>query len=372
MANTLLTPSVIAREALMVLRNNMVMAPLVHRDHSREFVAKVGDTVSIRKPATFEAKEFNQNSGIEVQNATETSISVALDKHLDVSFEVTSKEMTLSIQDFSAQLLVPAMQAFAQKVDSYLVSLYKDIPYYYGSAGSTPNSLAAIAGVRKVLNDNAVPLQDRRLVMDTAAEAALIALEAFNNASYVGDAGTALREASMGRKMGFDLFMDQNVALHTKGTLTASAPKATGSAGSDTITIADTTLTGTVVAGDILVIANKPYTVTTGGTATSNAISNVKIYPNVPTGGFSSAAITHVANHTPNLAFHKNAFALVTRPLAIPNGVAPNQVAVVEYEGFGLRVIYAYDSKYKKDVVSIDMLCGTKTLQPELAARLIG
>ena len=50
MANTFLTPDIIAREALMVLRNNAVMANLVHRDYSDEFVNGVGDTITVRKP----------------------------------------------------------------------------------------------------------------------------------------------------------------------------------------------------------------------------------------------------------------------------------------------------------------------------------
>ena len=44
MANTFLTPDIIAKEALMVLENNLVMAGLVNRDYSPEF-AKVGDTL---------------------------------------------------------------------------------------------------------------------------------------------------------------------------------------------------------------------------------------------------------------------------------------------------------------------------------------
>ena len=35
---------------------------------------------------------------------------------------------------------------------------------------------------------------------------------------------------------------------------------------------------------------------------------------------------------------------------------------------FGLRVVQGYDQKTKTDTVSIDMLCGVKTLSPELAA----
>ena len=34
MANTFLTPEVVAKEALMVLTSNLVMADLVHRDYA--------------------------------------------------------------------------------------------------------------------------------------------------------------------------------------------------------------------------------------------------------------------------------------------------------------------------------------------------
>jgi len=137
MGNTILTPSIIAKEALMQLRNNTVMASLVHRDYSQEFVAGVGNTVTIRKPATFEAQEFNRSTGIQIQDATEGSESVVLDKLLDVSFEVTSEQLTMGIKDFSEQLLIPAMQGFANKIDQYLLGLYNEIPFNFGTAGST-------------------------------------------------------------------------------------------------------------------------------------------------------------------------------------------------------------------------------------------
>ena len=59
MANALLTPDIIAREALMILQNNTVMGGLVYRDYEGEFgPSRVGDTISIRKPAAFTAKEL--------------------------------------------------------------------------------------------------------------------------------------------------------------------------------------------------------------------------------------------------------------------------------------------------------------------------
>ena len=159
MANTILTPDIIAREALMVLRNNAVMAKLVHRDYSNEFVSGVGDTITVRKPATFEAKEFKGT--IEVQDATESGISVKMDKHLDVSFAVTSKEMTMDIENFSQQLLVPAMQAFNDKVDSYLLGLYKDITATVGDGATLPTAIDPIVDAGALLNQAKAPTADR-------------------------------------------------------------------------------------------------------------------------------------------------------------------------------------------------------------------
>ncbi len=221
--NTFLTPSIIAKEAIMQLRANTVMAGLVHRDYSKEFVAGVGDTVTIRKPATFEAKEFDRSKGIEIQDATEGSDSIKLDKLLDVSFEVTAEQMTMDIASFSSQLLQPAMQSFAQKIDLYLLGLYKDIPAISGSAGVTPNSITSITDARQVLNENKIPLNNRRLVIDPAAENGFLQIPTFHEADKIGDSGAALREASLGRKFGFDIFSDQNVLKHSAGTLAAGS-----------------------------------------------------------------------------------------------------------------------------------------------------
>ncbi|AFV05394.1 P22 phage major capsid protein family protein [Dehalobacter sp. CF] len=374
MGNTILTPSIIAKEALLQLRNNTVMANLVHRDYSQEFVAGVGNTVTIRKPATFEAQEFNRSTGIQIQDATEGSESVVLDKLLDVSFEVTAEQLTMDIRDFSEQLLIPAMQGFANKIDLYLLGLYNDIPFNFGTAGSTPSEISDVTGARKVLNDNKVPFANRNLVIDTAAEDKFLQLATFHEADKVGDNGTALREASLGRKFGFNIFMDQNVKKHTKGTLAGDAGtikvKGAVSAGSTQLVIDGTNMTGTLLKGDLLSIDGKPYAIIENTTAVTNEIA-VKLYP-ATADIADDTEVTIVSTHTANLAFHKNAFALVSRPLALPRGLSSEQKAIVNYDGLGLRVIYDYNSQYKKDVISIDMLCGVKTLSSELACRLLG
>lgn len=359
----------------MQLRANCVMAGLVHRDYSGEFVAGVGDTVTIRKPATFEAKEFNRTNGIDIQDAAEGGVTVRLDKLLDVSFEVTSEQLTMDIANFSSQLLQPAMQSFAQKIDLYLLGLYKDVPDAVGTAGTTPAAISAITDARQRLNENLVPFAQRRLVIDPAAENAFLQLSTFHEADKVGDDGTALREASLGRKFGFDIYTDQNVCSHTSGTLAAGTgkPKVKTAAvrGADTLTLTATALTGTVAVGDVFTIGGENYVATAEATAAGNEVQ-ISLAPALKADVAANTEVTLTGKHAANLAFHRNAFALVTRPLALPNGLGSEQKAIVNYDGFGLRVIYDYNSQYKKDVISIDMLCGVKTLDSRLACRLMG
>ena len=360
MGNTFLTPEIIAKESLMVLRNNAVMANLVHRDYSDEFVAGVGDKITIRKPAKFTANEFSNN--ISIQDATEGSTDITMDKHLDVSFAVTSKQLTMDIEDFSKQLLVPAMQAFNDKIDSYLINLQAEVAnrVAHSSGAISPTD---IIEARKMLTKSAAPLTDRRLVIGADAEADLLSSSLFISAEQVGDNGTALREASIGRKFGFDTYVDQNVSKVDGGSISFTGTLAVSGevSNSASVSLGATTLTGSVKAGDVVVINGESYIIQSNATASSNTLA---ITVDRKLSCAANTEVSYFGAYTPSLAFHKNALALVTRPLALPMGA--KDAAIVNYDGFGLRVIYGYDMQTKKDTISIDMLCGVKLLDQNL------
>lgn len=369
MANTFLTVQEIAREALLRLRENQVMARLVHTDHSNEFSTK-GDTIKVRKPATFEAKDFTTTTA--PQDITEGYVDVKLDRIADVSVDITSKEMTLNIQDFGFQVLDGAMHAIAQKIDEDLMGLYADIPYFYGTGGTTPSALADIVGVRKVLQDNKVPNAMRRLVVDTAAEAKFLTIDSFVEADKSGTT-QALREANLGRLMGFDNYASQNVRDHTAGAYSALADvtaTATAGATSITLTSAAGASTAKLSAGDVFQTADGQQFVVTEDTAAAvSGVVTAAVYPAVGS-ALSASAVTFGKSHTANLAFHRNAFAFVNRPMELPQGGAEGYVA--SFEGLSLRVTRGYSMASKVHQISFDILYGVKTLQPELAARLLG
>jgi hypothetical protein len=365
MGNTLLTPSIIAREALLVLQNNLVAAGLVHRDYSEEF-AKKGDTITIKKPATFTAGAYN-GSTISKQDATEGSTTVKLDKHMDVSFAVTSAELTLEITDFSEQFIQPAMRAHAQAIDAAVCGLYKDVPYVSASGDTAWSKLSAITAARKMLNDNKAPFDKRRALLGTTADSKLLNIDAVVNAEKSGTTA-ALRDASIGRLMGFETYMDQNVGTHTPGAGTVLVDLAAGYDIGDTDIHVDGVTTALKV-GDSLTIGGNQYVVTVAGTL-ATADQDITIYPALKTALADNDAVTVTAAAEENLFFHRNAFALVTRPLAAPQGAA--KVETLSWNGVSIRVVYDYDMDLKSDVVSLDCLWGVKTLTPELACRAHG
>lgn len=216
MANTLLTPDVIARAALANLYETTVMAPLVHRDYEPEFQNRVGDTVTVRKPAVFQAKEFDRTAGIDIQDATEGSTDVNLNHFADVSFAVTAKDLSLNIQDFSAQLLNPAMEAISQKIDRDLLTFRDDITAEVGQADTTSthgwDNPKVMVDAGKVLTKANVPKNERRYVFGPEAAAAYQADPLFHEADKRGDT-EGLMEAAIGRKFGFDNYETQNISV---------------------------------------------------------------------------------------------------------------------------------------------------------------
>jgi hypothetical protein len=347
----------------------------VFRGHQAEFAgAKAGDTIQVRGPATFTADEYD-GTVLTIQDATESSVPVTLEKHFDVSFKVTDREMTLSIEDFGQQLLNPAMAAIAEAVDGYVASKYVEVYQTVGTTGAPPSTLAQVAAIDQVLNEARVPLGGRVTVMNPQAKADLFAIPSFAEADKRGDDGTALREASMGRFMGFDHFMNQNVKSHTAGTLTGTiAVSGAQAAGVTSVTLAtDAGEAIELVAGDIVTFAGDPqsYVVTAPLSVGASSSGVLAIEPALKL-ALSGGEVVSLAlgDHVANLAFHPNAIVLAAVPLALPQGAG--RAEFVQSRGLGIRVVWDYDKDAKSDVVSLDILAGAKVQDPRLIARVLG
>ncbi|MFJ3393959.1 P22 phage major capsid protein family protein [Leifsonia aquatica] len=213
MANEILTPSKIAQAALATLYEVTIGAQLVHRDYDTEFVAKVGDTITVRKPAVFEAKEYDPATGIEIQDAKENGVPVTLNHFADTSFAVTAKDLTLKLENFREQLLDPAMESIAQKIDRDLFKEFRaGITQSVGvKAGREWNKPEALIDAGTILNVNSVPTTDRHAVVGPQTNGEWLDAPILKQANTSGST-EALREAYVGRRLfGFDPYWSQHI-----------------------------------------------------------------------------------------------------------------------------------------------------------------
>jgi len=411
--NTFLTPDVIAREALLILEDNIVAPQVMNTSATADFAgARVGDTVRIRRPAFFGVDDYSRgsNSGdIRIQNAVENSIDLKIEKQFDVSFEVSSKELSMSVDEFNERMLRPAMSAIAQKIDTYALTKIKGLGGFLGPSDSgapagltAPNTLGEVAAIVEKMNIQRIPMTGRKFIVSPVMQSALYSVAEFVRADIRGAATSPVEEASLGRFMGLDTMMSQNLPTHTVGTVLSAgnADKACAvdgdqTEGTTTLTIDAVSLSGTVVAGDTVSIlyadgVTRDHVITGTFTAASNALTNITINPGLY--GIDAAAVDQGSGGVPivvvddatatirgvsgsedvttvGAVFHPDAFQLVFVPQPNPMGPGTNS-ATVNYKGMSLRVLQSYDHLKKRDLISVDCLVGAAAVDGRLGVRV--
>jgi hypothetical protein len=455
--NSAFIPELWAAEGLAILQENMVIANLVHRDFENE-IRQFGDVVNTRRPGTFQIRRKADGDVLQNQDATATNVQVPLNQWFYTSFTIKDGEASKSFQDLVDIYLRPGMMTIARSVDRAVLGR---IPAFLGGPNnrvgrlgnlSAANSKDFVLEAREQLNVQKAPLEGRNLVLAPVSETALLKNELFIAAQMRGDFGTALESATLGRILGFDTYMDQNVNsvyvtncdADTTGTVTNAL--AAGLGGSQAVTLADRA----VNVGEFAVVAgNDQPTYITAATAGSGATTAITLnevnkyatagsaaltvyrscsasgtYPAgyvegmVLTGwntapqigqmvafGTGSGRVTYTVIESYlssagqqtvyldrpleqtvnsadlcfpgpagalNMAFHRNAIALVTRPLAIPNNAMGVLSHVGVYNDIAMRVSMQYSIASGGTVVNLDILAGVAVLDTNLCVVLQG
>lgn len=407
MANTLLTPTIITREALMVLHEKLAFVGSINRQYDKQFAnsgaspsGKIGPNLTIRMP-----NEYTVRTGkvMDVQDQTEQSqvLTVSTQKGVDMNFD--SQELTLTIDEFSKRYIRPAMTVLAAHIEADALSMYKDVHTEVSDVGATATT-ALVLDVARFLTDNLAPVSDRSLLLSTQMNANLVSVLSTlrNDPTKVSQ---QYREGLVANNfLGFENVYQTTLAkTHTTGTddgtgdyLTNQATLAEGA----TSTVVDTGA-GTWKKGDIFYFESgvnrvhpetkettgrrHPFVVTADAGANATSISfspaiystgprqNVLAMPGNSTALSKieydlSTAIGNAADYVVGLGYHKDAFAIAFADLFMPKGVdfAARQVV----DDISMRIVRQYDINNDKYPCRIDVLYGYKTIRPQLACRL--
>lgn len=394
MSNALLTPTAVTNKILQVLHGKGVLARNVNRTYDDQFAqqgGKIGDSLKIRLPNKYTVRT---GKNLNAQSTAETSVTLQAATQIGVDMNFSSAELTLSMDDFAERIIEPAAAVLAANIEDTIAARYIDIPNLVGTAGTTPATMLTILQAGARLDDNLVPRDGKRCVaLSPLAMATMVDAYKglFQKAGKIADQYEMgmIEDMASGFKWGMCPVINPHVmsAGITTSILANDATTQTGSA----ITV-DTTTTaysaGTIVTFDGVFAVNdetkvaykhlKQFVVTSA-TATVLTISPAIVITgatqNCSAGVANDVAVTVVgaasSSNPQHLAFHRDAFALVTADLEDVSKYGA-WGARKEYDGISIRLARQYDINSDNIPCRLDILFGVKTIRPELAVRITG
>jgi hypothetical protein len=400
MSNTLVTCSIVAKEALPILENMLSFSAAVNRDWEDVYTQNMdrgyapGQTIQIKKPPRY---MYRAGRVAAPQATTETSVPLTVSQGgCDIGF--TSAERTLSLTRLEDKIQA-AIAPVANEIDRQGLQLAHYSTFNtLGTPGTPPNTqalaLAAFTGVNQRLDEMAAPRDKRRaFIMNPALNAATVVGLAgmFNSQDKLSKQyGSGMMVDSLGLSFG----MDQNVDLHTNGTQVVAGTNING-ANQTGSSITVVGLGGTITRGTIITLpgvnAVNPQSRVSTGTAmqfvvtadVSAAAVTIPISPAIVTSGpFQNVTAsptsgspftifgTASGSYTTNVAFHKDAFTLAMVPMwAPPGGRGVIDVAQETHKGFTIKVTEYYDGANDVSNMRLDVLFGWAATYPELSVK---
>jgi hypothetical protein len=394
MANTILTPTAVTREALRVLHAKLKFIGSINREYDDQYAkkgAKIGNDLKIRLPNQYTVRT---GAVLDVQNTAEESVtlSVATQKGVDINF--TSEEMTMDLDDFSKRILQPAMARLASEMEKDAYGMYKDV-YNMVDSDAAAIDYLDVLDARKKLVENLVPDED----MLACQLSPFHVPKLLNDLKALTNDPRAItknyKEGMVASFAGADFYQNTHATNHTTGTaVVGDTLYNVNGATEDGSDITVNTGSTTFLVGDVITVAGcnavhpetkadlgyaQQFVITanSGANATtlnispaivvSGAKQNVTGYPT------NGGAITKVgggaaATLTTSMMYHKDAFTFATADLIMPSGVDFSARQVLD--GISMRIVRQYDINNDQFPCRLDVLYGYKAIRPQLACRI--
>jgi hypothetical protein len=412
MSNSFLSPTVIAKEILRILHNNLTFTKGVNRQYDSSFAnsgitvsGKAGPSLRVRKPNRYTVTD---GAALVVQDNVEEYVTVSCTTQEHVGMKFTSADLTLTIDDFSERYLKPASLALAAKIDRDGLALYKTVYNSVGTPGTAPGSgmTAAQASLvylngGAILDEYTTPRDGQRTAcINPVAQASTVSALSglFQSASKIAEQYEA---GEMGTGLGMTFKMDQQIQSQLTGTACAKAMSVKGASQSGASLLVDCTTADVVRTGEVFTIAGvnsvnpesfqdtgrlQQFVVTadaTGGSNEATLTISPSIYATTTSAGKQTVTAVPADNATvtfydttasatrpQNILSHKDAFTLVSADLVLPEGVDFRARQV--HDGVSIRIVRQYNINGDELPCRLDVLYGWKELYPQFACRIWG
>lgn len=352
--------------------------------------AKIGDSLRIRLPNRFTTRT---GAALSAQNVAEQQVTLTVANQVGVDTQWTSRELTMSLDDFSKRILDPAMAQLAATIEADALSMHNSVFNVAPNFGA-PMGMRQVLMARKMLNDNLAPMDDQRAaVLNTQDNVDLVDA---NKGLFQDSAAIRqqYREGMLGRTGGFDFYENTLMPTSTTGTAATATGYTVNGAGQTGTGVILASGSTTFAVGDVITFAGcfavHPETRASTGVlqqfvvtaAHAGGAGTIQISPAIVTSGAlqtvsasptNGGAVAKVGGasqvYRPSLFFHKDAFTFATADLVMPKGV--DMAARVVRDGISLRMVRQYDINNDRFPVRLDVLYGYQAIRPQLAVRVL-
>ena len=379
MANSIeaLIPKILTESAV-IFRNNSVVANLVNRGYDANFKKK-GDTINIPSYSAPSVQDVEAGRGNEntPDDVVATNTPVVLDQWKEVKIQFTDLDLKKIEDGRASEALEKAVIALVDHVDSFVLN--NMILSSYSTAGTVGTAFTdpqtLVDGWIKMGNKN-VPKRDRTAMVKPLVAGQFLKDDKLSDSSKFGGS-EALRDAMIGKLYGFEVGETNNLNDFIGGTLSNGSSKAAlvaanTAVGATSITFDETSLTGTLIKGDIFTIAGdtQEYVVTADATAAGNAIT-VSFSPALAVAADDGDSVAFVADHTAaGVEFQQEGYIFGSAPVQIDfNG--GNLVESFTDPLSGITFTYEVERVNKNTEHSLSILYGGNVLKPEAIVRLL-
>ena len=389
--NTLLAPAEISKVAAVQLSNNLVFARLSNKTYKEDFTVKIGQTISYRLPVQFVATKA---TGLAVQGVTENYGQITINTPGQVAWEFADIDLNLTIDQYDERYTTPAAISLAQQMDNDGAALAASVYNAVGTVG-TAITFDTMQNAKQFLDEFAVPMNSRYFALSPLMERQVQGdlMKFFTPADTFKD---IVGEAALGRMVGADGYMSQNLQYHTSGTAAGLSLHVAAAEGDTTVALRDSG-SGTLTNGDILTFTGatpmnavnpksgvslgraRQFVVVGNYTLASGSDTIVTISPAIHASGpyqtvtgLAGTTVTVTlayASHWESLMWQKDAFALVSVPPPIRKSQTFSQV--LESQGVGMRFMLVYDVTNEVEIARMDVLYGWQAIYPNFAVRIV-
>ncbi|MES9825461.1 MAG: P22 phage major capsid protein family protein [Candidatus Thiodiazotropha endolucinida] len=408
--NEIITPEMITNESLRLLHDKLPFVSRINRRYSDEFKqggARRSDEVMVRFPNRYVVRE---GATLKAQSTQESVAYLKLSEQKGVDLEVTSKDLTLHIDDFSRRYLEPAMSTLASTIEEdVLRSVLTDVVHVIQPKTVTPmpDWYDGMSLLGAWFDVNLIPSDQRRLVMNSYDQAEMVD----SLKDYAQRDRSVSRQYETGRMrrfQGFDIGMSLSMPMReSRGRVEMGddygiTPLELGQIGDSFDTVNATPPTGEETMkplpkpGDWITFEGvypvhpetkdpmrlfglKPFKV--------ESVVDDKVTftprlvwagPKQNAAGVSGELFNAVLNkgtdgqnyYRWNVAFDPEAIAFVTADLALPKDV--DFAHRSNHDGIGMRVVRKYDINQDRFPCRIDVLYGRLLLRPDSVCLLVG